>query len=86
MKVKTLRMDLSNDNITLERLNEGGLLYPMNMSFHRMCCSLQKLEKCVYVGTKNIQSITNNFNNLIDAPPNSLIDSITSPKVKTMEG
>jgi hypothetical protein len=36
MKARTLWVDLSDDKVSLERLNQVGLLYPMNMFFHGM--------------------------------------------------
>jgi hypothetical protein len=38
MKMRTLWVGLFNDKVGLEILNQGRLLYPMNMSFHGMCC------------------------------------------------
>jgi hypothetical protein len=31
MKMRTSWVDISNDKVNLERLNQGGLLYPMNI-------------------------------------------------------
>jgi len=50
MRVIISWVGLLNDKVSLERLNQGGLLYPMNMSFHGMCCRLWKLKNvCMWL-------------------------------------
>ncbi len=62
MRVKTSWLGFFYDNISFKKLNQGGLLYLMNMSSYGMCYILWKLEKCVYVAIKNIKNATNSFN------------------------
>ncbi len=47
MKIRTSWVGLSDDNISFQKLNEGGLSF----SWHVL--HIMKVGKCVYVGIKN---------------------------------